>query len=206
LDNKFQTEQEIFWAGEFGDNYVSRHQGGKKIAATTNMFAKILPYTISVKSIIEFGANVGLNLHAIKRLLPECELSGVEINEDAIKKLQEANFKFYHDSILEFKLDYQRDMSLIKGVLIHINPERLNDVYDLLYKASSRYICVIEYYNPTPVEVEYQGHQDRLFKRDFAGEIMDRFPDLQLVDYGFIYHRDNNFPKDDANWFLMEKR
>jgi hypothetical protein len=45
-----------------------------------------------------------------------------------------------------------------------------------------------------------------LYKRDFAGEMLDRYPDLQLVDYGFSYHRDQNFPQDDANWFLLEKK
>jgi spore coat polysaccharide biosynthesis protein SpsF len=38
----------------------------------------------------------------------------------------------------------------------------------------------------------------------FAGEIMDRFEDLILVDYGFTWHRDE-FPQDDITWFLMEK-
>ena len=28
---------------------------------------------------------------------------------------------------------------------------------------------------------------------------------LKLIDYGFIYHRDNSFPKDDITWFLLEK-
>jgi spore coat polysaccharide biosynthesis protein SpsF len=27
-----------------------------------------------------------------------------------------------------------------------------------------------------------------------------------LVDYGFAYHRDPNFPQDDITWFLLEKR
>ena len=36
----------------------------------------------------------------------------------------------------------------------------------------------------------YRGHTARLFKRDFAGEMLDRFSDLRLVDYGFRYHRD----------------
>lgn len=35
---------------------------------------------------------------------------------------------------------------------------------------------------------------------------MDKFPDCQLVDYGFVYHRDNNFSQDDITWFLLEKR
>ncbi len=78
-------------------------------------------------------------------------------------------------------------------------------VYDLLHQASQRYICVVEYYNPSPVTIPYRGETDKLFKRDFAGEMLDRFSDLRLVDYGFSYHRDNNFPQDDANWFLLER-
>ena len=41
----------------------------------------------------------------------------------------------------------------------------------------------------------------RLFKRDFAGEMLDRFSDLRLVDYGFRYHRDPAHPADDLTWF-----
>lgn len=96
-------------------------------------------------------------------------------------------------------------MALIKGVLIHIAPEHLSSVYDKLYQSANRYILVAEYYNPTPVSIPYRGHQDRLFKRDFAGEMLDRFPDLQLVDYGFVYHRDPLFPQDDMTWFLLQK-
>jgi spore coat polysaccharide biosynthesis protein SpsF len=35
---------------------------------------------------------------------------------------------------------------------------------------------------------------------------MERHPSMQLVDYGFAYRRDPNFPQDDITWFLMEKR
>jgi len=34
---------------------------------------------------------------------------------------------------------------------------------------------------------------------------LDKYPDLKLVDYGFSYHRDNNFKQDDVSWFLLEK-
>jgi len=43
------------------------------------------------------------------------------------------------------------------------------------------------------------------FKRDFAGEMLDRYRDLKLVDYGFAYHRDPAFSHDDITWFLLEK-
>lgn len=55
------------------------------------------------------------------------------------------------------------------------------------------------------MEVSYRGHSDRLFKRDFAGEVLDTFPEMRLIDYGFTYRRDPNYPHDDINWFVMEK-
>jgi spore coat polysaccharide biosynthesis protein SpsF len=100
----------------------------------------------------------------------------------------------------------QVDFALIKGVLIHINPDALSGVYQKLYDVSRRYIFLCEYYNPTPVAIDYRGNKDRLFKRDFAGEMLDRFPNLTLVDYGFRYRRDKIFPADDTTWFLLEKR
>jgi spore coat polysaccharide biosynthesis protein SpsF len=98
------------------------------------------------------------------------------------------------------------DLTLIKGVLIHLNPEVLPTVYDKLVKSCGRYLLVAEYYNPSPVAIPYRGHTDRLFKRDFAGEIMSQHPQMQLLDYGFAYKRDPNFPQDDITWFLMEKK
>ena len=35
---------------------------------------------------------------------------------------------------------------------------------------------------------------------------VDTFDDLELHSYGFGYHRDLNFPQDDENWFLLEKK
>ena len=90
-------------------------------------------------------------------------------------------------------------------MLIHINPFSLLSVYDKLVASCARYLLVAEYYNPTPIAIPYRGHDNRLFKRDFAGEIMDRHPQMELIDYGFAYRREANFPQDDITWFLMEK-
>jgi len=98
-----------------------------------------------------------------------------------------------------------QDLVFTKGVLIHINPDMLSQVYQSLYRLTKRYICIVEYYNPTPVSVSYRSHEDRLFKRYFAGEMMDKYSDLRLVNYGFVYHRDSNFPLGDLTWFLLEK-
>lgn len=204
---QFKTEQEKFWAGEFGNEYASRNKDQEIVAANIALFSKILSKAPQVNSVIEFGSNIGLNLRAIKQLLPNVELSAIEINDLAVKQLKAmGDIKVYHDSILEFTPDAKRDLAFIKGVLIHLNPEVLQSVYEKIYQSSNRYVCVVEYYNPTPVELPYRGHEGKLFKRDFAGELMDKYPDLKLIDYGFCYYRDPVFLQDDLTWFLMEKR
>ena len=201
-----RTEQEKFWVGKFGDDYIERSNRPYAISSNIALFSRIFSRTKSIESVIEFGANLGRNLVVIKELMPHAELSAVEINQKAVEKLKLLDVeKVYCQSILDYAVDYERDFVFTKGVLIHINPDRLQDVYDLLYKTSRRYICLAEYYNPTPVKVDYRGHKNKLFKRDFAGEMLDRFKDLELLDYGFVYHRDNNFPQDDLNWFLLRK-
>lgn len=202
----YKTEQEEFWAGDFGTEYTERNVGEVWIANNTVMFSKIIARTQRVSSIIEFGSNRGINLLALRNILPAAELSAVEINQQAVEKLRNIpDIKIYPGSILDYNTDYQRDLVLCKGVLIHLNPDILHEVYRVFYNSSNRYICLVEYYNPTPIEVSYRGYDERMFKRDFAGEMLDLYPDLHLVDYGFVYHRDANFSLDDLTWFLLEK-
>jgi len=202
---KYKTEQEEFWAGNFGDEYTGRNIGANWIASNIALFSKVFKSTGRLNTAIEFGANIGLNLDAIRSLMPEIKLSAIEINEKALTEIKaNKNIDIYAQSILDFEPHKQWDFVLIKGVLIHINPNQLSKVYDLLYRSSDRYICIAEYYNPSPVELTYRGHTGKLFKRDFAGEMLDRFDNLKLVDYGFVYHRDV-FPQDDITWFLLEK-
>ena len=208
IPKRFKTEQEAFWAGEFGTEYVHRNQGDVLLASNLNFFSKALRATRSVKTCIEFGANIGMNLRALRLLHPEQEQYGIEINPDAAQQLAQVipPPHVYQTSILEFQPQSTWDLVLIKGVLIHINPDELSQVYDKLVAVSNHYLLVAEYYNPAPVAIPYRGHTDRLFKRDFAGEIMDRHPQMKLLDYGFAYRRDPDFPQDDITWFLMEKR
>lgn len=203
----YKTEQESFWAGEFGDDYSQRNNGESLLMSKTAFFSKVLHRTGRLNSALELGANIGLNLQAIHKLLPKVELSAVEINAFAKKQLEEWGGcqEIFHQSALDFNSKNRYDMTMILGVLIHINPNELPQMYAKLYEHSRRWILVSESYNPTPVEVNYRGNEGRYFKRDFAGEMMDKYPDLKLVDYGFVYHRDPAFPLDDTSWFLMEK-
>ncbi|MEZ4936952.1 MAG: hypothetical protein R2799_05100 [Crocinitomicaceae bacterium] len=204
----YQTEQEKFWAGDFGDQYCDRNQGKAVEASKTHFWSRVLHHVQPLDSIFEFGANIGLNLKVLGNLLPDARRFGIEVNENAHKSLVEVigEQNAIHGSILDLEFDQKVDLTFTVGVLIHINPMELEKVYERLYKYSKRYILVAEYYNPAPVMINYRGESDRLFKRDFAGEIMKKYPDLELVHYGFAYHGDPVAPQDDITWFLMEKK
>jgi len=204
----FKTEQEHFWSNEFGDEYISRNQSEQLMASNLHFFSSALKKAGKIRSCREFGANIGMNMKALKALYPNISLKGIEINEKAAEKLKleigKENVHF--GSIYDADVTPQVQLSLIKGVLIHINPEMLSLVYDKLYQGSTQYILIAEYYNPSPVAIPYRGHTEKLFKRDFAGEFLDRFTDCVLIDYGFAYKRDPAFPQDDITWFLIEKK
>ena len=201
----FGTEQERFWAGEFGVGYRERNQAERWLLSKIAMWSRILRGAHGVGSICELGCNIGLNLQALNKIAPDVSLRAVEINEEAAEEARKLGVAEVTTGTILAPLDLPAaDLAFTCGVLIHINPDHLAAAYDNLVALSRRYVVVVEYYNPTPVAVPYRGHQDRLFKRDFAGDLMDRHG-LKLVDYGFVWHRDNWAPQDDVTWFLLEK-
>lgn len=89
--NNYKTEQEKFWAGQFGNEYIDRNPQYEMLISRIALFSKVLAHTRSIRSVIEFGSNIGSNLKAIKQFLPAAELSAIEINEKAVSALKNLN-------------------------------------------------------------------------------------------------------------------
>ncbi|MCO6400576.1 MAG: pseudaminic acid biosynthesis-associated methylase [Verrucomicrobia bacterium] len=203
---KYRSEQEAFWAGSFGNAYIGRNRDAGLIASNLALFSRVLERTNGIGSVIELGANIGLNLKAIRDLLPQAACTGVEINAKAVQTLKKIpGVKAIHSSLYDFRAT-PHDFAFTKTVLIHQRPDLLPQAYDQLASSSRRFVAIIEYYNPNPVEVVYRGHSEKLFKRDFAHEFMDRHQSFRLVEYGFVYRHDAMFPQDDLTWFLLERQ
>ncbi len=195
----------MFWSGQFGTDYIARNMSPDFFASNLNFFAQVFScLSVPVNTVLELGANIGVNVGPIKQLLPDCSVTAVEINREAMKTLAKQECVAINESILDFKTDKKFDLTFTKGVLIHIDPAEISTAYSALYENSNKYILVAEYYNPEPTSISYRGHQDKLFKRDFAGDLLDTYSDLTLINYGFSYHR-GAFPLDDTTWFLLEK-
>ena len=198
-------EQELFWSESFGDDYTDRNNRSL-ITNNINLFEKILK-NIEIKTVFEIGCNRGLNLEAINTINNTIELNGLEINTKAYEILKNLNIcnTLYNQSIFEYNSNDTYDLVFSKGVMIHINPDKLQLLYEKLYNMSKKYIVIAEYYSRQVQEINYRGNTNKLFKRDFCGEIMNKYPNLKLIDYGFVYHSDPKYPLDDITWFLLEK-
>ena len=219
------TIEERFWQGEFGNEYTSRNVNyvesnyqlfhnifeKERLDIEGEYWGRMNEYLYNIKSIIEFGAGSGQNILALQKIFPNLikGVAAVEINKNALTELHnipvEIRPYIYPVSILDWNQPASKyDLVLSKGLLIHIHPDNIQKAYEVLYNASNKYILICEYYNPAPIEVNYRGNTAKLWKRDFAGEMLDKYPDLSLIDYGFAYHRDKYY-QDDLNWFLLSK-
>ena len=83
----YKTGQEKFLNGQFGDEYIGRNNSDEFLASNISFFSKIFRRIQKPNSLIEFGANIGMNLKAIKSLYPSIDLYGIEINEKASDEL-----------------------------------------------------------------------------------------------------------------------
>ena len=207
MEKMNKSEQEVFWAGEFGSKYINRNNSEELLASNILFFSRIFSSSLVYpERCLELGANIGMNIRALKQLLPKSSFTGVEINSDACEILEQSGCEVLNTSILELEIDAPFDLVFTKGVLIHQDPNDLPRIYQKMYSLASRWILIAEYYNPTPVALEYRGHANKLFKRDFAGEFLDIFSDVELKNYGFVYKGDDYGLNDDISWFLLEKQ
>jgi len=188
------------WKGKFGDDYNKRNENPNFLKNNKALFEKMDIGLI--RNALEFGCGYGYALLGLKSLFPNIHLTGVDINEKAIAVAKSKGIEAIESPMFEFDIQKQYDFVLTKGMLVCVTEEDIDKAYKLLYDSSCKYICICEYYNPSLVIIDHRGNS--LYKRDY-GKIMDLYPDLKLVNYGFVYHRDE-FPQDDCTWFLFEKQ
>src|SRR4051812_16097989 len=65
------TPQAAFWQGEFGDSYINRNVASpEQLQARRAMWSEILSHTLPAPptSILEVGANLGINLRSLRAL------------------------------------------------------------------------------------------------------------------------------------------
>jgi pseudaminic acid biosynthesis-associated methylase len=204
------NKQEQLWRSEFGDAYIDRNAvADTHLAALTRSWTRILASTLGrpPKTIFEGGANIGLNLRALRRLT-DARFLALEPNAKARQRLLDDQIVEPGD-VIDGLLsgidlpDGAADLSFTSGVLIHVPPRDLLASVSELVRVSRRYVVCIEYFADKPVEVPYRGQTEALFKRDFGGFYLEHFPELRVLDYGFLWKPMSGL--DNLTWQLFEK-
>ena len=194
-----------YWQGEAGDAYTERNPISPGILASrAHLWRKILSHlSPKPESILEVGANVGINLLALRKLIPAA-LCAVEPNATARARLEEDGAVDYPPlaNITEYRAK-PADLVFTSGVLIHIQPDELLQACKEIHRVSREWIVAIEYFSAEPRMVPYRGENDRLWTRDFGAFYLDNFPDLKPVACGFAWKRMTGL--DDLTWVVLRK-
>lgn len=199
------------WRSDFGnryhrDNITSREQTARRMELWSRILAPTDTYFHAEKPpkvILEFGAGMGNNILALRKLWPNIDFLAVEPNANAADELRKMMVEVdecpAHETVFS---NHCADLTLTSGVLIHVHPDDLLESMSRIYDTSRRWIACIEYYAKDPEVKTWRG-KPALFKRDWGNYWLDNF-DLECVSYGFTWKRMEGV--DDANWYLFRKR
>lgn len=200
--------QDLFWKQEYAEDYRSKNSAFDNELGKEG-WAKILNKADLIeKTYLEIGCNIGRNIDQLSLLDPELMPSAIEINPEALDFVRTRHSlaqSFCGPAQEAVQPSDAFELVFTCGVLIHIPPEDLLGIMAKMYDWSSRYIVIAEYFNRTPISIEYQGQSELLFKRDFGALFADSF-DVRLVDYGFLWGRIyDQAGFDDITYWLFEK-
>lgn len=211
-----QTKQTEFWKGDFGKEYTDRNSlsAAEWDAFYTTTWGKtkiemnqsFLGHLDKNASILEVGCNIGIQLNGLQRMGFQ-NIYGVELQpyavEEAKKHTKNINIITGSGFDLPFK-DKFFDVVCTNGVLIHISPADLPKIMAEMYRCSKKYIWGFEYYSDKITTINYRGHENYLWKADYAAIFMQHFPDLKLVKKEMYPYLDNSGNVD--YMYLLEKQ
>jgi len=204
-----EKEQIKFWKETYTDEYIKRNsefdlqlgiEGWKIITKKVNE---------PIERILECGSNIGRNINFLNHIYPAAKKSIIEVAEkpfNVVTKRFELENAF-NGTLLESDFPESHfDLVFTNGVLIHIHPDEVLQNMSRMFDYSKNYILISEYFNRTPVMIEYRGEVNKLFKSDFGKTFITNF-DVELVDCGFLWgHIYDNAGFDDITFWLFKKR
>jgi pseudaminic acid biosynthesis-associated methylase len=196
------TDLEQLWSGPFGDAYTERNAD---VHQARGPFWERLLTAYEPRSVLEVGCNVGGNLRWIVQHVDRRSVVGIDVNDGALARLREQdphiNVMYASAGRLPFR-ERAFDLVFTMGVLIHVGSDDLAVAMSEIVRCADRYVLCGEYFAEEETAVEYHGETEALFKRDYCGLYASLFPELQLVESGFL-GRDEGW--DDVTWWLFRR-
>jgi pseudaminic acid biosynthesis-associated methylase len=214
LNTAQHTDQTRRWDSDFGRDYTDRNdqtpeqldQFYRKTYGVTrrDLNQRFLDGVPKYASFLEVGCNVGTQLLLLKEM-GYSNFSGVEIQSYALNRAKErlGNTDLRQGSALSLSFpDRHFDLVFTSGVLIHIAPAEIPMALAEIHRCAKRWIWGMEYYAPQMTEIAYRGHDNLLWKADYARLYLEAFKDLELVkEERLQYLEDQN----NDNMFLLRR-
>jgi pseudaminic acid biosynthesis-associated methylase len=194
---------EGLWSGEFGDDYVERNRAASE---GRRPFWEHVLGKIEAASALEVGCNVGGKLRWLAELLGGENVAGVDVNERVLEVVRSeiAGVDARVASARELPFaDDSFDLVFTTGVLIHQSPDELPQVMGEIVRCSRRYVLCGEYRADELEEVPYRGQRGALYKQDYGRLYQERFPQLRLLEEGFLPKSEGVW--DDVTYWIFEQ-
>ncbi len=116
-------------------------------------FIRDLAVSLRAQSILEVGCNSGNDL---KLFAQEIDVSGIDLNESAIRKASQSlpHFKFRVGSITELPFeDSSFDFVFTRNVLNYVGDENMERSVKELFRVSRKYILNVEYFSDNESQI-----------------------------------------------------
>lgn len=192
------------WVGEFGNDYTNRnahtldeleifYKNNYGITRTelNELFVGDMNRNIRV---LEVGSNIGIQLMLLQKMGFK-NLYGIEISNYAVEcsKANTRGINIIQGNAFDIPFkDSYFDLVFTSGLLIHIAPSDIQEVLKEICRCSNKYIWGFEYYADTYTEVKYRGHDNLLWKTNFANLYLDLFDDIKIVKEKRIKYQEND--------------
>ena len=187
------TNQETFWAGEFGQQYTDRNTRDRAEWDTfyraswgltkADINARFCADWPRDYRILEVGCNTGMQLRGLQDA-GFTNLYGIELQHYAVEQAKQTTQQINIIQGSGFELPFRDnyfDVVVTNGVLIHISPDDLPRLMAEMVRVSRQFIWGFEYFAESLTEIPYRGNTGFLWKADYAELFQAQFPDLQQV-------------------------
>lgn len=174
------TTQSRMWGGKFGDDYHARQRANHK--GREQYLADVVPPRASgIRTrVLELGCGRGDNLRVFKKW--GWPAAGIEINPEAARVARKRYGNVWCGDITGWPTDlylrsfvdnWEPDIILTRGCLIHIDPRNLPPVYQMIRDSTASEAVLGEYHAPVATPVRYQGKEGMMWRGDFAAPLID---------------------------------
>jgi hypothetical protein len=189
-----------FWRDRLRSDYFAHTLGPEQVAKSESLARALVEYAADTTSLHEIGVGGGRNILYLLRALPDLQVSGNDLDREhtfkfmdpavreALDFTQQDTLSFLRDAVSSGR---QVDALLTSDHLIHLPPEAIPEVLDLLQRHARRTILFHEGVRRSPTRTDdfWWAHDYAALERDFEVVHEEQPTDERFAEYVLRVYR-----------------